>query len=90
MDSVENYRDMLIGLQDLFLSEVSFKMNQVIQVLTIISAIFIPLTFLAGLYGMNFEYIPELQYRNGYYILLGVMAIIATGLVVFFKKKKWL
>lgn len=90
MDSVENYRDMLIGLQDLFLSEVSFKMNQVIQVLTIISAIFIPLTFLAGLYGMNFEYIPELHYRNGYFILLGVMAVMATGLVVFFKKKKWL
>ena len=90
MDSVENYRDMLVGLQDLFLSEVSFKMNQVIQVLTIISAIFIPLTFLAGLYGMNFEYIPELHYRNGYFILLGVMAVIAIGLVIFFKRKKWL
>jgi len=90
MDSVENYRDMLIGLQDLFLSEVSFKMNQVIQVLTIISAIFIPLTFLAGLYGMNFEYIPELHYRNGYFILLGVMAVLAAGLVIFFKRKKWL
>ncbi len=90
MDSVENYRDMLIGLQDLFLSEVSFKMNQVIQVLTIISAIFIPLTFLAGLYGMNFENIPELQYKNGYFILLGVMSLIAIVLVIFFKRKRWL
>jgi len=90
MDSVENYRDMLIGLQDLFLSEVSFKMNQVIQVLTIVSAIFIPLTFLAGLYGMNFENIPELHYKNGYFILLGVMGLIAIGLVIFFKRKRWL
>lgn len=90
MDSIENYRDMLVGLQDLFLSEVSFKMNQVIQVLTIVSAIFIPLTFLAGLYGMNFEYIPELHYRNGYFILLAVMAVMAVGLILFFKKKKWL
>jgi magnesium transporter len=90
MDSVENYRDMLSGLQDLFLSEVSFKMNQVIQVLTIISAIFIPLTFLAGIYGMNFENIPELHYRSGYFVLLGVMAVIAIGLLFFFRKKKWL
>lgn len=90
MDSVENYRDMLIGLQDLFLSEISFKMNQVIQVLTIISAIFIPLTFMAGIYGMNFEYIPELNYRNGYFILLGVMAAMAGGLILLFKRKKWL
>jgi len=90
MDTLDNYRDTLSGLQDLFLSEVSFKMNQVIQVLTIISAIFIPLTFMAGLYGMNFEYIPELHYRNGYFILLGVMAVMAAGLIIFFKKKKWL
>ncbi|MFK8058121.1 MAG: magnesium/cobalt transporter CorA [Saprospiraceae bacterium] len=90
VDSIENYRDMLNGLQDLFLSEVSFKMNQVIQVLTIISAIFIPLTFLAGLYGMNFENIPELHYKNGYFVLLGVMAVMAIALVIFFKRKRWL
>ena len=90
VDAIEGYRDSLNSLQDLFMSEVSFKMNQVIQVLTIISAIFIPLTFLAGLYGMNFEYIPELHYRNGYFILLGVMAVMAIGLILFFKRKKWL
>ena len=77
------------GLQDLYLSEISFRMNQVMQVLTIITTIFVPLSFLAGMYGMNFEYIPELQYRYGYFVLLGVMVFIAAGLLFYFKKKKW-
>lgn len=89
MDSVESYRDILNGLQDLFISEVSFKMNKVMQLLTLISVIFIPLTFLAGIYGMNFEYIPELHYRNGYFILLGVMAVLAVLLILLFRKKNW-
>jgi magnesium transporter len=89
MDSVETHRDVLHGLQDLYLSEISFKMNQVMQILTIITTIFVPLSFLAGLYGMNFVNMPELQSRNGYYILLAVMFLIFISLLIFFKRKKW-
>ncbi|GGG39837.1 magnesium and cobalt transport protein CorA [Dokdonia pacifica] len=89
-DSIDSYRDMLTSLQDLFIAEVSFKMNKVMQLLTLISVIFIPLTFLAGIYGMNFEYIPELQYRYGYFVLLGVMLAIFIMLLILFRKKKWL
>ena len=90
MDLVETYRDLLSGLQDLYLSEISFRMNKVIQVLTIVTTIFVPLSFLAGLYGMNFEYMPELKYRYGYPILIGIMALLGLGALLFFKKKKWL
>ncbi len=90
MDMVDTYRDLLNSLQDLFLSELSFKMNNVMQVLTIITTIFVPLSFLAGLYGMNFDYIPELHWRNGYFILLGIMGAIAISLIYYFQRKKWL
>lgn len=89
MDLNETQRDILNGMQDLYISEISFKMNQVMQVLTIITTIFVPLSFLAGLYGMNFEKIPELKHENGYFILLGVMFMIFVGSLIFFKKKKW-
>ncbi len=89
MDSVDNFRDMLNGLQDLYISEISFRMNQVMQVLTIITTIFVPLSFLAGLYGMNFENMPELHYKYGYFVLLGVMALVAVGLVLWFKRQRW-
>jgi len=90
MDTVESYRDIMNGLQDLFISEVSFKMNKVMQLLTLISAVFIPLTFLAGIYGMNFQNMPELNYKYGYFILLGVMLILFAAILVFFRRKKWL
>jgi len=90
MDSVDNFRDVLNGLQDLYLSEISFRMNQVMQVLTIITTIFVPLSFLAGLYGMNFEYMPELHFRYGYFVLLGVMFLVGVGLVIWFKRQRWL
>ncbi|MDD7885248.1 magnesium/cobalt transporter CorA [Flavivirga sp. 57AJ16] len=90
MDTLESYRDILNGLQDLFISEVSFKMNKVMQLLTIISVIFIPLTFLAGIYGMNFENIPELKYKYSYFILWGIMVVIFVCMIYFFKKRKWL
>lgn len=89
MDMVENYRDMMNGLQDLYLSEISFKMNQVMQVLTVITSIFVPLSFLTGLYGMNFDYMPELHYRYGYFVLWGVMLLIMLASLVYFKKKNW-
>ena len=90
MDMTENYRDMLNGLQDLHLSEISHKMNQVMQVLTIITTVFVPLSFLVGLYGMNFDHMPELHYKYGYFILWGFMLLIALGLLFWFRKKKWL
>ncbi|MBT8300960.1 MAG: magnesium/cobalt transporter CorA, partial [Maribacter sp.] len=90
MDMVETYRDMLNGLQDLYLTEVSFKMNKVMQLLTLIATIFIPLTFLAGIYGMNFDYMPELHWKYGYFVLVGIMLIIFIGLLLYFKRKKWI
>lgn len=90
MDLIESYRDVLNGLQDLFLTEVSFKMNQVMQVLTLVSTIFIPLMFLSGLYGMNFDDMPELHWKYGYFGLLGLMLFITIGLLFYFRKKKWI
>ena len=89
MEMIETYRDVLHGLQDLYISEISFRMNQVMQILTIITTIFVPLSFLAGIYGMNFTHMPELHYKYGYYILLGIMFSIFVGLLIFFKRKRW-
>ncbi len=89
VDNIDTNRELLNSLQDLYLSEISFKMNQVMQVLTIITTIFVPLSFLAGLYGMNFENMPELHHRYGYFILLGIMCTIVAGLITYFKKKNW-
>jgi magnesium transporter len=88
-DLVETYRENLNSLQDLFLSEMGHRTNTVMQILTVVSSIFIPLTFLAGIYGMNFEYIPELSHRNGYFVLLGVMVVLALSMVAVFKRMKW-
>lgn len=90
MEMVESYRDMLNGLQDLFLSEVSFKMNKIMQLLTLISAIFIPLTFLAGIYGMNFKYMPELEWEYSYFALIVIMVIIFITLLIYFRRKRWI
>ena len=90
VDTLDNQRDVLSGLQDLYISEISLKMNHVMQFLTIITAIFVPISFLTGLYGMNFEYIPELQMRNGYFALWAVMLTIVIALVMYFKRNKWL
>ncbi len=89
-DMVDTYRDMANGLQELYLSELSHRMNNVIQVLTIITTLFVPLTFLAGIYGMNFVNIPELRNPYGYFYLLGAMGVITLGLLFFFRKKRWL
>ena len=72
MDAVETSRDVLNGLQDLYMTEISFKMNKVMQVLTVVTTIFVPLSFLAGIYGMNFEWIPELKFKYGYFVLWGL------------------
>jgi magnesium transporter len=90
IDNVETFRDMLSGMLETYLSSISNRMNEVMKVLTIISTIFIPLTFIAGIYGMNFEHMPELKWRLGYFAVLGVMVVIGLIMAGFFKRKKWL
>ncbi|QCX38505.1 magnesium/cobalt transporter CorA [Aureibaculum algae] len=90
IDILESYRDVVSGLKDSYLSSLSLKMNQVMQVLTIMATIFIPLTFIAGIYGMNFETIPELKWEYGYYYFWAISIAIGIGLLFYFKKKKWL
>ncbi|AWV99560.1 magnesium/cobalt transporter CorA [Arcticibacterium luteifluviistationis] len=90
VDSLDTLRDILSGVQETHIAEMGMKMNKVMQFLTIITAIFVPITFLAGIYGMNFQNIPELQHKNGYFILLGVMAVLSGGMLMYFRRKKWL
>lgn len=96
IDNIENYRDIIIGMHDMYMSHVSNKMNEVMKVLTIIATIFIPLTFVAGIYGMNFNpeaspyNMPELNWYWGYPAFWGLMLILATIMVIFFKRKNWL
>jgi len=89
IENIEILRDMTSGLLDLYMNTVSNKLNEIMKVLTIMSSIFIPLTFIAGVYGMNFTNMPELQYKNGYFVILGVMLAVLIGMVVFLKRKKW-
>lgn len=90
LDTTEIYRDILSGMLDIYLSSLSNRMNEIMKVLTVISTIFIPLTFLAGVYGMNFRFMPELGWRWGYPASLAVMAVIAAAMLAFFRRKKWL
>ncbi|MBP8986093.1 MAG: magnesium/cobalt transporter CorA [Syntrophobacterales bacterium] len=89
IDTIETYRDMLSGMLDIYLSSVSNRLNEVMKVLTIIATIFIPLTFVAGVYGMNFRYMPELNWKLGYPMALLIMALIAASMIVYFRRKKW-
>jgi magnesium transporter len=90
IDTVETYRDLLSGMMDIYLSTNANKMNEVMKLLTIMSSIFIPVTFIAGVYGMNFEYMPELRSPYGYAAIWVLMLSIIIGLVIYFKKKKWM
>jgi len=90
VDVIDTYRDMLSDHLNIYDSRVSSKLNEIMKVLTIFSAIFIPLTFIAGIYGTNFEYVPELHFRYSYFIMLGVMAILVVFMLRFFRSKKWL
>lgn len=89
-ESIDVYRDILTGLLDIYISSVSNKMNEVMKVLTVFASIFIPLTFIAGIYGMNFEYMPELKWKWAYPVLWLVFVSISIGLLVYFRRKKWL
>ncbi len=90
IDNIESFRDILSGMTDLYLSTISNKMNEVMKVLTIIATIFIPITFVAGIYGMNFKIMPELEWKWGYAAVWAVMITIVLFLLNFFKRKKWL
>jgi len=90
MDAIDTFRDMLSGMLDTCLSIMSNRMNEVMKVLTIIATLFIPLTFMAGIYGMNFEWMPELKMKWAYPGLWLMMLIVAISLLSYFRKKKWL
>ena len=96
IETIENSREMVYSLYDMYMSNLSNRMNEVMKVLTIIATIFIPLTFIAGIYGMNFNpetspwNMPELNWYWGYPFSLGLMIVMVALLIVFFKRKKWL
>ena len=89
-ESVDLYREMIWSLMDMYMTIISNRMNEIMKVLTIIATIFIPLTFIAGIYGMNFKNMPELNTENGYFILIGVMFILFIFMLIYFRRKRWL
>ena len=90
IDTVETYRDLLAGMLDIYLTSISNRTNEVMKFLTVVGTIFMPLTFLVGVYGMNFKHFPELEWRYGYFGLWGLMVLLALLMVVYFHKKRWL
>ncbi len=89
IETLDIFRDLLIGMHDTYLSTNSNRLNEIMKILTIISTIFIPLTFIVGVYGMNFHYMPELGWHYGYFITWGIMLILFIMMFLFFKRKKW-
>jgi magnesium transporter len=90
VDTIETLREMVSASLDIYLSSVSYRLNAVMRVLTVITTIFMPLSFIASIYGMNFEYMPELKLQWGYPVVLGVMVVVGIGMLVLFKNKRWL
>jgi magnesium transporter len=90
VELIDSSREMASDLAEAYLSNVSHRTNEIMKVLTLMASIFIPLTFVAGIYGMNFEYMPELHSRNGYFLVLGVMACLAAGMTFFFRRRGWI
>lgn len=89
-ETIEIYRDQMTGLMELYNSTISNRLNNIMKVLTIISVIFMPLTFIAGIYGMNFEFMPELHWKYGYPFALGLMAVMVVAMLAWFRAKKWI
>ncbi len=89
IDTIETFREMLSGMLDIYLSSISNRLNEIMKMLTIIATIFIPLTFVAGVYGMNFKYMPELEWYWGYFAALGIMGTIAAVMLAYFRRKGW-
>jgi magnesium transporter len=90
VDTIETLREMVSACLDIYLSTISYRLNAVMKVLTIITTIFMPLTFIVGIYGMNFEHMPELKWEWGYPLVLSVIVVIAIVMLGFFKRKKWI
>ena len=90
VDTIETLREMVSANLDIYLSSVSYRLNAVMRVLTVITTIFMPLSFIASIYGMNFEHMPELRSPWGYPLVLGVMAAVGVGMLILFRKKRWL
>ncbi|HSV97432.1 MAG TPA: magnesium/cobalt transporter CorA [Spirochaetota bacterium] len=90
IDTIELLRDMLSGMLDIYLTSVNNRLNEVMKLLTVITTIFIPLSFIAGVYGMNFRFMPELEWRGAYHVVIALMAVIGVSMFVYFKKKKWI
>jgi magnesium transporter len=90
IDTLETLRDMVSGMIDIYLSGLSYRMNEIMKVLTLIATIFIPLTFVAGVYGMNFRYMPELGWKYGYYSVWIVMIAMVVMMLIYFRKKQWI
>ena len=89
LEQIESDMGSLESASNFFFSAQTHKMNEIMKTLTIVSAIFIPLTFIVGVYGMNFENMPELKYHNGYYIVVGIMFLVVIGMIIYFKKRRW-
>jgi magnesium transporter len=90
VDEIEEQKQILDGLTNLYYAAQGQKMNEIMKVLTVISAVFIPLTFIVGVYGMNFKYMPELEWRYGYFLIVGFMFVLAIALIFVFYKRGWL
>ena len=90
LESLDASRDMVLSMMDIYLSFQSNRMNQQMRVLTVITIIFMPLTVITGIYGMNFDNMPELHWHYGYFMVLGLMLCIIVGLLIFFSRRKWL
>lgn len=90
LETVEIFRDMVAGMLDIYLSSVSNKLNEVMKVLTVTATLFIPLTFITSLYGMNFQYMPELEWRWGYPLIWLVILLTGGAMLLFFRRKRWL
>jgi magnesium transporter len=90
IDTVEGFRDMVSMTLEAYVSAISNNLNAIMKVLAVIATIFMPLSFIASLYGMNFKYMPELHWRWGYPVVLIVMVVATAGMVLYFRKKKWL
>jgi magnesium transporter len=89
-ESIDLYREMTWGLMDMYMTTISNRMNEIMKVLTIMASIFIPLTFMAGIYGMNFDYMPELKFKFGYFVLWGLMILVLLLMLWYFRRKKWI
>jgi magnesium transporter len=90
LDTIETYRDLSVSLMDVYLSAASNRLNEVMKTLTLVSTVFIPLTFIVGVYGMNFDVMPELRWRFGYPLIWGIMIALGAGILVWFRRKRWL